>query len=267
LALPPSGWTGPTAVFQGNRSAAPACNAASWFQTQAPSVAPAACDCGQPRIDGSGCTILVHRSNQGAACATDFGTETVAIPGACLSTAGDYAVRLDAPKVTQGTCAFPDQKVVKPESGEAVLSCTTNVAVCPSKPGCLNRPELDGGYQKLCVFRAGADQACPSDYPDRVTAFEHVTDTRSCECTGVASGAACNAPATLSAYNYTGSSNNCDGTPTSVNYGSCTTGFIEQGFTGINLAGVTFTPPACSTATQQDGGVTFEAPVTFCCRP
>ncbi|MEO5729007.1 MAG: hypothetical protein ABI134_17630 [Byssovorax sp.] len=195
VAGPPTGWSGPVALYEGAfDEAAPACPELypdlAYQGDTGPEAMPAscsACACGAAPVT---CSVGLELFSN-ATCSGNGVASTAIAPGTCFKLdASASSLELTAPVVTVKACT--------PSGGVATLPAaprlTKGVAcTAPSRSGgcsdeeiCTPRPAAPF-REARCIWRQG-DQSCPASYPEHHR-LETVMDDRGC------TPCACGAPA------------------------------------------------------------------------
>jgi len=267
----PNGWTGPSAVYDGDPATKPADCPALYTQPeveghQGLAADPAQCSCGAPAFQGSFCSADVEGWPQaGCNTGTPLLEGTVTSTACLVSTNGTSAyVRVATPTITRGTCTYPSaQKTVpSPTFQKANIACgLPQRGTCESRTDCTAAPLPAAPFTRLCIHKTG-DESCPSaDYANRFVVFTDVSDDRSCDaCTGTTANGSCG-----SAWGKSNAAACMNGpAPTDLAANACV------GHSGIgmrvNIAAMAPTGITCTpTGGAPIGTATSTAPVTFCC--
>ncbi len=266
----PSGWTGPSAVFDGPSANAPTACPQTYIQKEIEAfqdiTAPAAqCSCGAPTFKGAICTTsVVTHAEMGCG---NFGLlqANVTNVAPCVTLQNGGHVEVPAAKITtRGTCTFPTATTTLADAGIGTVDLACGLpqnAICADAPACVATPIPEAPFTRLCIHHEG-DVACPSvDYAKRIVAHTGLSDTRSCSaCEGTTSGGVCD-----KGWGIATSMGTCTASPPS----DMATGTCTNATYGINaVVGVSITPSGITCL--GDGGapagaVTTTDPVTFCC--
>lgn len=266
----PTGWSGPSALFDGAESAKPASCPAAYPTKVVEShkdvnAAQATCDCGGPVVSGRFCKAAVH--TYPIACdkfASDIGTVTTT---QCLvgPANDDYSFKVDPPVLVPGTCNYPNAKTTLPPVSFAkveVACALAQTTACATRPDCVATPAPDQPFGHVCIHKDG-ELACPSDdYPVRIIAYQKVDDTRGCTaCTSTPSGGACGTNWGTRAKVADCSNVNA---PTDKVAGGCYQYPIPGAV--IDIAAMAPTDGTCTPSGGAPSGVASSVqPVTYCC--
>lgn len=261
--LPPApandGWTGPSAVYDGDYATKPAGCPNGYTQLEiearggAVTVDPSVCDCGTATTTAK-CTASVTPNADTAKCASPQPVLKVDDTQGCITT-GQPAISSLNNEIT-GSCSFPAAKVTGPDPKfeRASLACGLPLnATCTDRPDCVATPLPDAPFNRLCIHKSG-EVDCPSlDYAKRFVQYRKVTDDRSCNCTGTFTGS-CGAITIYSTANCAAGSEVAGG-------GGCRLAIAAKGDTMLKTGlGCTAVAPSGT-----DGGVSLVEPETFCC--
>jgi len=259
------GWTGPSAVYDGNGADKPAACPLMYTVKEiegvsgASTAGPATCSCGAPVGPNAKCRVTIS-SYIDDVCAQSPVDETVTVPDTTCFNSGRVTMKVKSVAVDQGSCTYPRVTMTgapAPTFERSAVACgLPQFATCTSRPDCVAAPIPDPPFRRLCIFKAG-DESCPSlDYPARFVTNQEVVDDRGCAgCTGTPSGASCGAAITSFAPLF-----NCQGGGTAGNLSTC----APAG--SLGLAGLGPSGGACPAGVPQTtGAVTARGPVTFCC--
>lgn len=266
----PSGWIGPSAIYDGPSSAKPAgCTGAVYTQKeleahQGLDAGPAACACGAPQFGGDGhCTAGAAQY----AASNCTGQPTLLSPmggKSCQNPGANGYVKLDTPAVDDaGTCAFPSPTASLPDASFTAenVSCGLGHAVtCPSAPACVQTPVPPQPFTRVCIHQDG-DTSCPSaDYSKRFIAYRDLVDTRSCTaCAGTSVGGSCG-----TGWASLGGPSGCNVVST-YPY-SAGTSCVALGTTSWIATNFLYAGTTCAAdGGAPQGGVASKNPVTFCC--
>ncbi|MDF2696883.1 MAG: uncharacterized protein K0S65_5266, partial [Labilithrix sp.] len=186
----PAGWTGPSAVYDGDPAAKPAACPSSYSVAELEAhhglvPTPAVCSCGTPQFENDRCKTVVT-SYQDENCAgfarTSQGFSTPAL--ACVGRSpGNQSMRVAAP-VYDGTCTFggnPSKTLPPPVFEKTQIACGLAAPVaCSGRSECMTAPALEGAFTRVCIHKDG-ESACPSqDYAVRFVSHRGTTDNRDC---------------------------------------------------------------------------------------
>jgi hypothetical protein len=267
----PSGWVGPSAVYDGPSAGKPTgCVGSVYTQKeldayQGLDAGPATCSCGTPTFGGDGYCSAGMAQYTASDCSGAPSVVLGAMGGrSCENPSANGYVRFATPSVADaGTCSFPSPTTTLPDASFAAENVSCGLAqatACPTAPACVTTPVPSQPFTRICIHQDG-DAPCPSaDYSQRFVAYRDFDDTRSCSaCAGTAptgtcstgwasfsSSSACNVAVT---FPYTAGSS-CVLLSTANWVGS------NFGFTGTTCAADGGAP---------QGDVTATNPVTFCC--
>lgn len=273
LPAAPSGWIGPSAVFDGTTAAKPAaCPTSTYTQKELDGVQgltgdPAACACGAPTFQGSSCTsVAVDYSSDGTCSSPQLNLGTFA-GGDCKGPSSNPTgyVKLQAPTVADaGTCAFPNptKTVPAPSFATENLSCgNPSPAACPANAKCTLTPVPAAPFNRVCIHQDG-DNPCPpvAEYAKRFVTYRNVDDTRGCSaCTGTASAAGC-----TMVWTTLGNTLQCQAISSYPNTAGSTC--LGAANAKVIATSATLTNPTCTAAGgKPTGAATLANPVTFCC--
>lgn len=267
----PNGWTGPSAVYDGNPAAKPAGCPALYTQLeveghQGLAAAPAQCACGTPAFQGNYCSANVEGWSQTGCNGGTSIFEDTATSAACFVSANGQSayVRVGVPSLTRGTCTFPSPQTTLPEPTfeKANIACgLPQRGTCESRADCTATPLPAAPFTRLCIHKPG-DESCPSaDYANRVVVYTEVTDGRRCDaCTGTTANGTCGTAwgkSTLAV---------CQNGPPPTEYAA--NACVPHSGVGmrVNVAAMAPTGITCTAAGGAAvGTATSATPVTFCC--
>jgi hypothetical protein len=200
LPRPPTGWTGPSATYDGAPATKPADCPAGYsvkeidaHQNMTPT--PAVCECGTGTVSGRFCTATV--TGYADLClggVVSLGSGTTA--QGCFTTVNSATdFKVNSPVLTPGTCSFPNAKTTLPELsfGKVDVACgLSQTTQCADRPECVVTPVPDQPYGRLCIHKEG-EFSCPSeDYSVKFVAYKKVDDSRACTaCTADPQGTGC----------------------------------------------------------------------------
>lgn len=274
----PSGWAGPSAVYDGPPETKPdACPSSGYTELeieahQGLSGGAAVCSCGTPTLEGAHCSANVVGWNN-ASCSgnpiTDAVLEgTATTNGACVEQVSNQShLKVDPPTLKRGTCTFPDAEATVPPPTVAKVDLACGVpqhAACEARAECLAAPALETPFTRVCIYKDG-DVACPSeDYSERFVAHRTIADTRACaDCEGTPTGGTCgtkwgfggSAPAICHAL---------PSGPTTYDTGACVPGGKGK---RLDVRAMAPTGVSCTDIMGGTPTGTLESadPVTFCC--
>lgn len=265
LPLPPEGWKGPSATYDGDPGKLPTCSDQYPREEikaayHLPPLEAHTCSCSQPTAPATvSCTFDVVKYGSADCQTASMGSHT--LTGECAeSPSGGQKFMVFNPHALPFTCAPSELTEKKPEKtyDRGFVAC--GVAArneCTGRPDCTAAPASlpAGGFSRLCIHRAG-EQSCPAQYPDKTVVARDYTDDRTCSPCSATPAATCAA----SVFTYsTFTAGSCGGSGSQVNVGDCT----------LNAAGLGMAN-ATAVACKVDGGVATGgiAPVdvtTFCC--
>jgi hypothetical protein len=193
----PDGWIGPAAMWTGSYPAATVPDCPAGYETavdgfEGLAFSPDACGC-ECRASGQTCSggaTLYTGTNCAKSCVSVALSSNACTALVCPMGGASGSWQVTGPVSTGGTCS----PTVTTTSGGSP-SWQTTVRVCAhagpiDEPGgcanggdeCLARPTAPYG-SALCVYRAGAQTACPAPYdasPGPTVVFESFTDGRGC---------------------------------------------------------------------------------------
>lgn len=271
----PTGWTGPSATYDGAPMTKPAdCPAGYTVKEidahQNMTAAPAVCDCGTGTVSGRFCSAGISGyASQCLGGATDLGTVTTT--QGCFATVvnGPAAYKVAAPVLTAGACSFPNAKTTVPEPAFAKVDVAcglSEVTQCAGRPECIATPAPAQPYGRLCIHKEG-EHSCPSaDYSVKLVAYKKVADSRACTtCTATPSGTGC----ATGQWVHRVSMKDCGdtlGVGTKYDANTCNT------YSGAGtIVDITAWKPGAATCPVQGGAPSGTAssiePVTLCCAP
>jgi hypothetical protein len=193
----PSGWTGPSAVYDGPSSTKPAACPATYTQKeleafQGMDAGAAQCNCGAPTFTSYCSAFFVGYSTSGC---TGLGTAETAFTttAAGLTTCSEISegvskIVISPPELTLDTCTFPSSTSTLPDAGFTAQQVSCGLpqnAACATSSVCVATPVPDAPFTRLCIHKDG-DTACPSaDYSQRFVSNKNISDSRSCTaCSG-----------------------------------------------------------------------------------
>ncbi len=263
----PSGWTGPSAVFDDVLApgASPPPCAAPYSVVDVTAgrdvdAGPASCGCGAGTNAGATCSYQLVSWN-GANC-TGTVTQNALVTVGHIGGVGCFGVGGPQYKLSQieqdaGTCVFASPSLPDAGFARATVACApaAPLAACGDRPDCVATLPPAPGFARTCIHHDG-DVACPSaDYALRFVAYRGLDDRRTCTpCTGV--------PSVGCGSTFGTTNNGCSAPSGSAAVGSCASG------TGVNLI-LTDLVDAGGCGATGGGSVTGEAApadaVTFCC--
>lgn len=225
-ALPP-GWTGFVSVRTGGCGPDETLAQTAY---QSASGSPA-CTCG---CDAPTCGPVTGTAYGTTNCGGGVLSATLGSQCSSVGNSGAESVRVTA----TNSCGAATASLVDPSVD------SSSVALCVDPEG-------------ACVFQAGADVTCPSDFPTSSQYHGAIDDTRSCG----TSNCSCSAPVCGTAYLY--ETDNCGGQATPLTLGSCVA--------HLHAAGLTFVAdpnPSCTAdgISNSLGAVSLSAPITVCCK-
>ena len=260
----PTGWTGPSAVYDGAHAQKPTACPPLYTQKEREgnggvAAGTSTCSCGIGSAQGTKCQVSVS-SYPGAKCSGTAMNVTKETPAtSCVDrAAAALALEVQAPALVKGTCTFPDAKLsAGPITFDrAAVACgLPQYAGCADRPDCVASPIPDAPFTRLCIHKSG-DELCPSaDYAARFTVFATVSDTRACACSGTPDYESCGTTVTF--YSGTG----CTGTSNSSTTGVC------GGYASVAIDSLGPFTKECTklVKTGVAGDVTLTEPMTFCC--
>jgi hypothetical protein len=268
----PSGWTGPSAVYDGPPADVPATCPPDYVQEEVRAfqgladVPPAACTCGDPSVvpGSSKCDVeLGLWTASGCAPIQGIKASDTFVPGdlanTCIAPGANFThARVSKTTFLPGTCVFPNASKNVPSAIEkSNVACgLPQNAACNERPDCTATPLPQQGFTRLCIHKAG-EASCPShDYAVRFVAHRAIDDTRDCTCTGTVTGT-CG-----TSFNFSNNSN-CITGGTTVALDECVAIPTSQ---LIDLKGLGPKDVTCTAnASPPTGTVTLTEPVTFCC--
>jgi hypothetical protein len=269
----PSGWTGPSAVYDGPNSTKPAACPATYTEKeievfQGIDAGAAQCSCGAATFTSFCSAVFAAFPN--ATCA-GIGTENLAFTTAadgtrtCQAIVGGGAthIEISTPELTLGTCSFAPPTTKLPDAGFAAaeLSCgLPQNAACAADSVCVATPVPDAPFTRLCIHQDG-DVSCPSaDYAQRFVSYKSISDSRSCTaCVGtVADAGLCGTSVGVASAPATCMTTAPSGDPLNT----CVLG-AEGAGAGGNIAPTGLN--CLRDGGAPSGSVTATAPVTFCC--
>jgi hypothetical protein len=261
----PSGWTGPSAVYDGTAAEKPAACPAVYTQKEREgndglTPGAASCACGTGVVQGLKCTVATS-SYSAIKCTgtkTDVTVDT-SVTKCVDRPAASPSFEVAAPILTAGSCAFPNAKItaVAPTFARAAVACgLPQYASCAERADCVASPIPDAPFTRLCIHKAG-DQSCPSaDYAARFTVFEGIDDARACICSASPVGAACGSTVIF----YSGAG--CIGSSSSPGLGTC------SGAASVDISALAAYSKGCEgakLAPSITGDAKLVDPITFCC--
>lgn len=181
--------------------------------------------------------------------------------GVCQNISGPFTQSFETqPVVSIGGICAPDATVTNTpvvQWAEQVVACEPLDPVSCAGGICIDTP---ADFER-CVWRQGANQACPVDYPLVTTVHAGVTDTRDCTCTCAgAQNGVCGVTVTMydaigcTAGDELGAGSGCVDTDPGTTYGSLS----------ATLDGTT-TATCAANAPSTSGSVTGAEPHTVCC--
>jgi hypothetical protein len=271
--VPPFGWTGPLALWEGSGNAPP-CGAGfnAFFAGGADaSAAPAQCACGCASPSGFGCgpmALFFSAGDCATACGPDGGIAAVA-QGACLdisafnNACGQTTVTMVGSQASGGSCA-PDGSASVPAWtwGNKAVACSPSAQSfvgCPAGNLCI--PATQSPFETgFCIMRSGLVACPPGAYSVHRAYYGGATDTRGCsDCTCAVGGIDCNANAQVQAWKRS----TCSGGSGILSPGCNPTGGMAS---GVQFA----TSPSGNGSCTPDGGraiggVTPQGVQTICC--
>lgn len=266
----PSGWTGPSAVYDGPPGTKPAACPPIYLQKELEAhqglmAGAAVCACGTATFQGASCSAKVETWT-GQGCTGQAILEgTFTIPGSCLQTSTAGYTFVDTPSINRGTCSFPSPTKNLPTPTMTALNVSCGLpqnATCAMNAQCVATPIPDAPYTRLCIHQDG-DIACPSaDYSKRFVAYKNVMDTRDCSpCSGTTTGGSCG-----SKWGTSNTVQNCNNSlPSSFFTNGCDSNSFHN--SGIAVGGPI--DPKGINCDPDGGAPQGEAksanPVTFCC--
>lgn len=259
---PPSGWTGPVALFTGPTGSLAECPKglelaysghleAAWTPATC-----GACSCGAPT--STTCTATLHYYTDGL-CGTQYTIDTIT-SSACDSgplstvTIGSFSVTGGNPTGSCGAGTAAPPTLTPATWGKDVRACK----LATGKPaGCAGGKICAPLFAQTlaCVYQSG-DVACPAGFAVRSLSYEAFKDTRACGNCG------CNFAASSCTPNVTVFSNTACTTPIGAFSSGCHVGNAHAASAGSGtVQGATCT----STGAQPTGCVSPDQPTTFCC--
>jgi hypothetical protein len=275
--LPPPGWTGPLAIFEGSGSILPSLPPCSGsfatddydgFDAPTATASTCTCSCGAP--SGAACQGSVSFSQNGS-CSKSCGAPATLPQGACTPvntsgcSGGGPVVSVSA-SASGGACA-PTPSTTIPtaawtkEVRACGLSSTPIAATCETGEACVPVPSLPYEAGNLCVSQVG-NVACPASFPKQRIYYESSTDTRGCSACSCAepTEVVC-AGGTVNSYfdSSCGFLVNSSAFPQSCETRSGATASMD--LTGVTASGGTCAPSAVTPT----GDVSPEQPLTICC--
>lgn len=277
---PPTGWSGPIAIWSGSGMPLPSPPDCGGDYPQklldglgglnAP-IAKCDCQCANPAGATCGSVSITRYSN--GTCTTPCVNPTVVVPvGGCVNATdcgGNWALGGSGP--AGGSCAPQASKMVTPaEWTEASRLCgyggAPSQGACETGELCVSVPSFP--FQpRFCIVRPG-DLACPAGkYKTKRTYYGGFVDTRdcpsSCQC-GPAMGIDCNAGAHVITYDQVNCANNVlddfAGLPKACQNPNNNTKSVKV--TATPLGGT-----CVATVVTPSGDATPQNPTTVCCAP
>lgn len=271
----PSGWVGPSAVYDGDPSAKPSACPSTYTQKevetfQGLSASAAECNCGSPTFTGASCTATVVNYPANGGCVSGTGTpqgtfsQTASGLRSCFQMLNAGSIKVSTADLDAGSCSFATPSTTLPDAGFTAqeMSCgLPQNAACSASAVCVATPVPDAPFTRLCIHQDG-DIACPSaDYAQRFVASKSFTDTRACSaCMGTVSGGTCGTTWGIDGNSAQCQANAPDGSVTGV---TCSAGLSIGTIIGGSIG------PAGLDCLQDGGAPSGSAaatdPVTFCC--
>ncbi|MEO8800991.1 MAG: hypothetical protein ABI551_24070 [Polyangiaceae bacterium] len=266
----PSGWAGPSALYDGPSATAPTACPPTYIQKeidafQDVTAAAAQCSCGTPAFNGAICTTPIVTHVETGCTALGLLQADLTNAASCVTLQNSGHLEVPTPTLTtRGTCSFPTATTTLQDAGIGTVDLACGLpqnAICADAPACVATPVPDAPFTRLCIHHEG-DVACPSvDYAKRIVAHTGLSDTRSCSaCEGSTSGGGCG-----NKWGIAASMGACMASPPSdLTTGTCTTASYGIGaVVGVSIApsGITCLGDGGAPA----GAVTTTDPVTFCC--
>ena len=282
---PPSGWTGPVALYDGPTTdgTPPPCGdgyaSAPVYEGNGGLIAPAAicssCTCSAAR--GETCTAPVVSFYSDNGCTTACGTDVSLAAGACGATSGQCkSFTISAPAPVPATCDPSGGATTLPPVSWSRAARACAPATPPDQGSCaadaLCLPSPASPYEpRFCVQQAGITTICPgAPYTDGPHVFfaDAVADTRACSaCTcGPSTGAQCTAAGSPQGWRYLDPQ--CTTTMTlPFSVPATCNGTAAAG--PFKLTGrVTVSAGTCTSAGgAPTGSAAPTSPTTFCCTP
>lgn len=260
----PSGWTGPSAVYDGAYDTKPAQCPPLYAEKQLEGrdgvmVGTASCVCGTGTPQGGKCKVVVSDYASTTCDGNAIGVPHEAPLTKCVNRGGGFStMRVAAPTIIPPTCAFPQSVVTGPPLSfeRAVVACALpERSACAEQGECLASPVPSDPFTRMCIHRVG-DQSCPSaDYAARFTVFAAVRDGRACACYATPASASCGTKVDF--YSGTG----CNGAVSPSSVDSCTDG------ASVDISPLGPFATGCEVAEQSTviGEVALVDVTTFCC--
>jgi hypothetical protein len=269
----PAGWTGPSAIFQGEEANKPSDCPAPYTQLlgethEGLSAAPAQCSCGTASLQGAKCRATIQFWSNSACnggLPVSGGAAHSDAPCTKINEGAYGYLKLVTPTLTPGTCSYPNPTKIVPDGTFASVDVACGLpqkAACDGRDDCVASPLPDAPFTRLCIHKDG-DESCPSeDYAKRFVAYKQVADTRDCTtCTGTPTGGACG-----SRYGFTGQSIDCGVVlaPTTHDVNTC---YPNPGIdANLNAGALSPTGITCApSGGEPTGAATSDEPVTYCC--
>lgn len=259
---PPDDWEGPISVaIESDSEDLPVCvnDDAIRLGNGALTFDPAACGCECGDVNKASCSISVGFWPSFSTSCNGNPSQTQTLQnGVCSPTAGDVSgnnIEWSPTTPAPGACEPQAQAPVLPEPswGEVAAGCSAITFSGGDGATCADPPQ---GWQNICIVRPG-DHACPSGYPEKLTFYKGLADTRDCndDCTCDESSVTCSG--TVALHN----TNNCIGGifqgvgPNQCSFASAT-----------RLQYVATTTGSCTPMpATPNGTVTPDEPHTVCC--
>jgi hypothetical protein len=265
VAAPPSGWSGPIALYEGSfTEPVPTCPALypelDYQGDTGPDAQPATCEecaCAAAEIT---CTVELTFFKNGNCKGSTTKSDPLTAGGCVKLDAGASSLSLSKPTSTVQPCT--------PSGGAATIPAlqrtTSGIACgasrrtggCSTGEICAPRPQAPF-HEARCISRDAA-KSCPASYPVQHH-LEQIKDDRGC------SPCACGAPALPScAATTTLFSDDACGvqSTSSLNDGSCVTSMPASATAAVTGSGTADCAPQGSTPT---GSVTIASQATICC--
>lgn len=262
VTLPPSGWTGPVALFEASTGTVPDCPAGLtdvYVGNTGLEFSSASCTCGCDAPTNLGCTanIAYHGTSD---CTSLASSTSVGAGSSCGATYTGAVAAVQVSFTASGSCGAgtPNPPSTTPATWQrqaracALDSGAQNPAGCAAGKVCAPL----SGESLACVLKTG-DQECPAGYPTRRIYFQDVDDQRTCgNCSCAFAADSCTA--TVSAYQAT----DCTSLVLTAPSPGCYTGDVHA----ASAASVQMNNARCDSAGGTPGGCVLPAePTTVCC--
>jgi hypothetical protein len=264
VTLPPSGWQGPVAVFQGDAGELPQCpkglsevyngHTALTFE---PTDCSAGCSCSAPTSTSCSGQLVFHSAG---GCASGVNTITLTPGSSCGGTFVGIVGSVQITTTASGNCGAG----TPPAGQKASATWTTDVRACAlqadagKQAGCGSGKVCAPATSEAlaCVYQAG-DLDCPTGYDTRYVSYTGQNDTRSCGACGCTFAADdCVIP--VNGFSIT----DCTSQTVTAGTSGCYDGDVHAITTGsgsINNA-------RCDPGTSSPSGcVAPDSPTTICC--